>query len=153
MRRAFEVDVLTCPRCGGRLRLVALIEASAVARRILTHLGLTKARYHDWVKRQAADRPPVAWGVDGILPVERAAVKVYALAHPQDGYRRLSWQMIDDDVAYLSPSSVYRILGEADLLYRWKRSASRGAVRWRDSSSSRQSISSGPRRSRRPARI
>ena len=101
-------------------------------RRILTHLGLTKARYHDWVKRQArdalADRPPVAWGVDGILPVERAAVKAYALAHPQDGYRRLSWQMIDDDVAYLSPSSVYRILDEADLLYRWKRSASRGSV-------------------------
>ncbi len=40
MRRAFEVDVLTCPRCGGRLRLIALIEASAVARRILTHLRL-----------------------------------------------------------------------------------------------------------------
>ena len=40
MRRAFEVDVLTCRRCGGRLRLIALIEASAVARRILTHLAL-----------------------------------------------------------------------------------------------------------------
>jgi hypothetical protein len=26
MRRAFGVDVLACPRCGGRLRLVALIE-------------------------------------------------------------------------------------------------------------------------------
>jgi len=34
MRRAFEVEVLACPRCGGRLRLIALIEASAVARRI-----------------------------------------------------------------------------------------------------------------------
>ena len=40
MRRAFEVDVLACQRCGGRLRLIALIEASAVARRILTHLAL-----------------------------------------------------------------------------------------------------------------
>ena len=40
MRRAFEVNVLACPRCGGRLRLIALIEASAVARRILTHLAL-----------------------------------------------------------------------------------------------------------------
>jgi hypothetical protein len=40
MRRAFEVDVLTCPRCGERLRLIALIEAPAVARRILWHLGL-----------------------------------------------------------------------------------------------------------------
>jgi hypothetical protein len=26
MRRAFEIDVLACPRCGGRLRLIATIE-------------------------------------------------------------------------------------------------------------------------------
>lgn len=40
MRRAFEVDVLKCPRCGGRLLLIALIEASAVAQRIVTQLRL-----------------------------------------------------------------------------------------------------------------
>ena len=40
MRRAFEVDVLACPRCGGRLRLVALLEAGTVTARILRHLGL-----------------------------------------------------------------------------------------------------------------
>jgi hypothetical protein len=26
MRRAFDIDVLACPRCGGRLRLVATVE-------------------------------------------------------------------------------------------------------------------------------
>ena len=40
MRRAFEVDVLACPRCGGRLRLVALLEAGAVTAQIPRHLGL-----------------------------------------------------------------------------------------------------------------
>jgi hypothetical protein len=40
MRRAFEVDVLACPRCGGRLRLMSLLEASTVTARILRHLGL-----------------------------------------------------------------------------------------------------------------
>ena len=30
-----EVDVLACPRCGGRLWLVALLEAGAVTARIL----------------------------------------------------------------------------------------------------------------------
>jgi hypothetical protein len=40
MRRAFGFDVLACPRCGGRLRLVALIDEAAVVRRILRHLGL-----------------------------------------------------------------------------------------------------------------
>ena len=40
MRRAFDVDVLACPRCGGRLRLLALLEPGAVTARILRHLGL-----------------------------------------------------------------------------------------------------------------
>ena len=40
MRRTFGVDVLACPRCGGRLRLVALIDQASVFQRILRHLGL-----------------------------------------------------------------------------------------------------------------
>ena len=40
MARTFGLDVLACPRCGGRLRLVALIEEAAVIDRILRHLGL-----------------------------------------------------------------------------------------------------------------
>jgi hypothetical protein len=44
MRRSFGFEVLTCPRCGGRLRLIALIEEAAVVGRILRHLGLSTAR-------------------------------------------------------------------------------------------------------------
>ena len=40
MRRQLGLDVLACPRCGGRLRLVALIEQALVVQRILRHLGL-----------------------------------------------------------------------------------------------------------------
>ena len=40
MRRSFALDVLACPRCGGRLRLIALIEEASVIERILRHLGL-----------------------------------------------------------------------------------------------------------------
>jgi hypothetical protein len=40
MQRTFGFDVLACPRCGGRLRPVSLIEAAAVIDRILRHLGL-----------------------------------------------------------------------------------------------------------------
>ena len=39
MRRVFAVDVLACARCGGRLRLIATLEASETTRRILRHLG------------------------------------------------------------------------------------------------------------------
>ena len=40
MQRTFGLDVLACPRCGGRLRLIALIEQAAVIKRVLGHLGL-----------------------------------------------------------------------------------------------------------------
>ena len=40
MRRSFGFDVLACPRCRGRLRLVALIEEASVIHRILRHLGV-----------------------------------------------------------------------------------------------------------------
>ena len=40
LQRVFRVDVLECPRCGGRMRILAAIHQPAVARRILACLGL-----------------------------------------------------------------------------------------------------------------
>ena len=39
-KRSFAVDVLECPRCRGRMRILAAIEDPAVAREILDCLGL-----------------------------------------------------------------------------------------------------------------
>ena len=39
MQRAFAVDVLACPHCGGRLRFIATLHDPAVIRKILEHLG------------------------------------------------------------------------------------------------------------------
>jgi hypothetical protein len=39
-RRSFEIDVLACPECGGRMLLIAFIAEPTVARRILDHLRL-----------------------------------------------------------------------------------------------------------------
>ena len=39
-RRVWREDVLVCQRCGGEMRLVAVIEEPAVIERILKHLGL-----------------------------------------------------------------------------------------------------------------
>ena len=41
MRRAFDLDVLACPRCGSRMRLIATVHDPRVIRRILAHLGLS----------------------------------------------------------------------------------------------------------------
>jgi transposase InsO family protein len=115
------------------LELVARTQARTgwAVRRILRQLGIKPARYWDWVQRAVrgalTDQPPRAPALEAVRPEERAAVLEYALGHPKDGYRRLAWQMVDADVAYLSPASVYRVLRDADLLYRWKRSRPGGA--------------------------
>jgi len=44
MHRAFAVDVLACPHCGGRLRLIATLHDPAVIRKILAHLGRAPSR-------------------------------------------------------------------------------------------------------------
>jgi hypothetical protein len=47
-----------------------------------------------------------------------AAVCHFALAHPQMDYKRLTWQMVDEDVIYLRPYQVYAVLSQQDLLNR-----------------------------------
>ena len=44
MRRTFGIDLLACPGCGERLRLLALIEHPPIVERILRHLGLPTDR-------------------------------------------------------------------------------------------------------------
>ena len=39
LRRVFAIDIETCRQCGGKLRVIASIEAPAVIERILEHLG------------------------------------------------------------------------------------------------------------------
>jgi transposase-like zinc-binding protein/putative transposase len=43
MRRVVALDVLACPRCGGRLRVLATVQDPVVVRAILAHLGLAPA--------------------------------------------------------------------------------------------------------------
>ena len=40
MHRAFAIDALACPHCGGRLRLIATLHDPAVIRKLLAHLGI-----------------------------------------------------------------------------------------------------------------
>ena len=66
MRRAFDLDVLRCPRCAGRMQLIATIENPAVIQRILAHLGLPGAREDPpppWPLTAAGAKQPILPGV------------------------------------------------------------------------------------------
>jgi Putative transposase len=55
MRRAFDIDVLACPRCSGRLRLIATVDDPDVIRAIL--LAVTGS--HDLAGRAPPSAPTV----------------------------------------------------------------------------------------------
>ena len=62
MRSAFEIDVLACPRCGGRLRLIATVEDPREIREVLSALALSAA---------PMDRaPPPSTSVDADLTAD-----------------------------------------------------------------------------------
>jgi len=79
MRRAFDVDVLACPRCGGRLRLLALLEAGTVTTRILRHLALCRGEWRANPSARLCKGPSVDHRprlILTIVPVARQYVRV-----------------------------------------------------------------------------
>lgn len=89
----------------------------------LNWVGLAKSKYYEWKRRAGRENqhngqiPRSHW----LLEQERQAIVAYSREHPREGYRRLTFMMLDEDVAAVSPSSVYRALVEAGLLNRWAR--------------------------------
>ena len=94
---------------------------------VLSWLELSSSKYYNWQQRQGQANqhngqvPKQHW----LLAEEKSAIEAYARQHPTEGYRRLSYMMLDQDVAAVSPSSVYRVLLEADLIKQWLKTPSR----------------------------
>jgi len=98
-------------------------------RQSLRALGVSPTSYYRWLREQvkggaspAPIRPVQAYEA---LEEEKRAVREYACRHTELRHRELAWRMIDEDVAYLSPSTVYRILRESNLVCPWKRRSKR----------------------------
>jgi transposase InsO family protein len=91
--------------------------------RTLAALGVPRSVFYAWRKRESLeDRVGKPCRVYEVLPEERAAICEFALKYPKIGYRKLTWMMVDAGVACVGESTVYRVLSDADLLSRWKRS-------------------------------
>lgn len=91
--------------------------------RTLAALGVPRSVFYAWKKREdLEDRAGKPCRVYELLPEERAAICEFALRYPKIGYRKLTWMMVDAGIARVGESTVYRVLSDADLLSRWKRS-------------------------------
>jgi transposase InsO family protein len=60
-----------------------------------------------------------------LLNEEKAKIIAFHERFPLEGYRRLTFMMIDQEVVATSPSSVYRVLAGAGLLDRWNKKPSK----------------------------
>ena len=94
---------------------------------MVSWLGITQSKYYDWKYRYGKVNEHNSWiPRDWWLEEwEKQAIVRFHAKYPLEGYRRLAFMMIDDDVVHVSPSSVYRVLSANGLLKRWNSNPSK----------------------------
>ncbi len=87
----------------------------------ISWLEIGSSKYYNWQNRYGKINehnkliPRDHW----LLEWEKAAICDYHHQHPLEGYRRLTFMMLDCDLVAVSPSSVYRVLKKAGFINQW----------------------------------
>lgn len=88
---------------------------------LLKMINLSSSKYYTWSSRHGLPNnhngmiPKSNW----LLDWEKEAIVQYAKDHTGEGYRRLTYMMMDEDVVAASPTAVYRVLRQNGLLNKW----------------------------------
>ena len=90
-------------------------------------IGIGRGKFYQWRVRYGKANEHNAWIPRDfwLEPWERDAIEAYFKDHPTEGYRRLTYMMMDQDLVAVSPSSVYRVLRDAGLMRPWNGKPSR----------------------------
>jgi putative transposase len=86
--------------------------------RFVRWIGIGASKFYDWKSRFGKVNEHNAWVPRDhwLTDDEKERICVFARQHPFDGYRRLTFMMLDADQVACSPASVYRVLKGAGLL-------------------------------------
>lgn len=94
---------------------------------IILWLSISSSKFYNWQKRYGKANEH-----NGLIPRdfwledwEKMAIVEFHHQYPLEGYRRLTFMMLDRDIVAVSPSSTYRVLSEAGLFARWKNKVSK----------------------------
>ena len=99
---------------------------------LIASSGVGISTFYKWESQFGMQRimrtrkPPCTW----LTHDEKLDIIAYAMEHPGEGYRRLTYMMIDENVAFASPSTVYRVLKKENILNRYnnvKKTACKGS--------------------------
>jgi transposase-like protein len=92
----------------------------------ISWLSVAKSKFYNWIERYGKaneHNAPITrdfW----LESWEREAIIAFAIDNPLEGYRRLTFMMLDRDIVAVSPSSTWRVLSQAGLLSKWNRKKS-----------------------------
>ena len=92
-------------------------------KKLIRMVGISQSKYYQWNDRigqpnqHNAAVPRNSW----ILDWEKEAIVNYAKSHIGEGYRRLTYMMLDENIVAVSPSTVYRVLKANGMLNRWNK--------------------------------
>jgi transposase InsO family protein len=92
------------------------------ARKFIRWLGVGSSKFYDWRARYGRVNEHNGWvprdfWLEGW---EKRAILDFHDRNPLEGYRRLTFMMLDANVVAVSPASVWRVLHQAGRLSRWK---------------------------------
>ena len=98
------------------------------SKQLLTWIGLWSSTFSNWTRSYGK-----AYEHNGWIPrdhwlddSEKQAIINYHFDHPLEGYRRLTYRMLDADVVACSAGTVYRVLSQAGLLNRHTKRSVKG---------------------------
>ena len=84
-------------------------------------IGIGSSKFYQWKRRYGkvnehnALVPRDFWLEDW----EKEAIIGFYQEHRGEGYRRLTYMMLNKDIVAVSPSSIYRVLDSYNLLKKW----------------------------------
>ena len=86
--------------------------------RFLRWIGIGASKFQDWRQRFGQVNEHNAWVPRDhwLSDDEKERIRRFARQHPLEGYRRLTFMMLDADEVACSPASTYRVLKQAGLL-------------------------------------
>ena len=84
-------------------------------------LQVTSSKFYGWRERYGKVNEHNGWIPRDfwLEEWEKQAIVNFHLKNPLEGYRRLTFMMLDCGIVAVSPSSVSRVLGQAGLLSKW----------------------------------
>jgi transposase InsO family protein len=90
--------------------------------KLIDGLGLPRCKFYDWIQRYGKlnehnGKLPRDYHV---RPWEKEKIIAFYQQNQTEGYRRITYMMLDRDLVAVSPATTYRILSQAGVLDRWK---------------------------------